>query len=126
MSGPGSYLIGEEELREVLEVMESGYLFRYGSENDPNFKRKVSTFEREFENLVGVKHCIAVSSGTSALLTCLASLGIGPGDEVIVPGYSFIASMSSIIYTRAIPILVEIDESLTISPEDIKKKITKN
>lgn len=125
MPGPGAYLIGEEELKEVLEVMKSGYLFRYGSEDNPNFKRKVSTFEREFENLIGVKHCVAVSSGTGALLTCLTSLGIGPGDEVIVPGYTFIASISSIIYARAIPVLAEINESLTISPEDIRKKITK-
>jgi len=125
MAGPGAYLIGKEELKEVLEVMESGYLFRYGEENNTNFKRKVATFEKEFGDFIGVKHCVAVSSGTAALLTCLASLGIGPGDEVIVPGYTFIASMSSIIYSRAIPVLAEIDESLTISPEDIKRKITK-
>jgi len=98
MAGPGAYFIGKEELKEVLEVMESGYLFRYGEENNPNFKRKVATFEKEFGDFIGVKHCVAVSSGTAALLTCLASLGIGPGDEVIVPGYTFIASMSSIIY----------------------------
>ena len=126
MSGPGAYLIGKEELKEVLEVMESGYLFRYGDENNPNFKRKVATFEKEFGDLIGVKHCIAVNSGTGALLVSLASLGIGPGDEVIVPGYTFISSISSIIYSRAIPILAEIDESLTIDPEEIRKKITKS
>jgi dTDP-4-amino-4,6-dideoxygalactose transaminase len=58
-------------------------------------------------------------------MACLAALGIGPGDEVIVPGYTFIASISSIILSKAIPVLAEIDESLTIDPEDIKKKITK-
>ncbi|GAG39613.1 unnamed protein product, partial [marine sediment metagenome] len=63
--------------------------------------------------------------GTSALITSLATLGIGPGDEVIVPGYTFIASISSIIYAKAIPILAEIDESLNIDPRDIRKKITK-
>jgi len=125
MPGPGSFLMGEEEKKEVLDVLESGYLFRYGSEDDPAFKRKVATLEKEFAKYIGVKHSIAVSSGTSALLICLAALGIGPGDEVIVPGYTFIASISSIIYARAIPVFVEIDESLTINPDDIEKRITK-
>jgi dTDP-4-amino-4,6-dideoxygalactose transaminase len=125
MPGPGAFLIGEEEKKEVLEVIESGHLSRYGMENDPNFKRKVATFEREFAEYVGVKHCVAVSGGTGALMACLAAAGIGPGDEVIVPGYTFIASISSIILSRAIPILAEIDESLTIDPADAEKKITK-
>lgn len=125
MPGPGAYLFGEEERKELLDVMESGYLFRYGAENDPNFKRKVVKFEEEFAAYSNAKYCVAVSSGTGALLCCLAALGIGPGDEVIVPGYTFIASISSIILSKAIPVLAEIDESLTIDPEDIKKKITK-
>ena len=122
--GPGSFLIGEEEKEEVMDVLESGHLFRYGSEDDPNFKKKVFTLEQEFSQLIGVKHAVAVNSGTSALLTCLAALGIGPGDEVIVPGYTFIASISTIIMSRAIPILAEIDESLTLDPNDVEKKIT--
>ena len=124
MPGPGAFLIGEEEKKEVLDVLEKGYLFRYGSEDDPNFKHKVATFENEFAKYIGVNHCVALSSGTGALLTCLSALGIGPGDEVIVPGYTFIASISSIIYARAIPVLAEIDESLTIDPDDIEKRIT--
>jgi len=122
--GPGNYFIGEEEKREVMEVLESGHLFRYGSENDPTFKRKVITLENEVADFIKVKHAVAMNSGTSALLTCLAALGIGPGDEVIVPGYTFIASISSIILSRAIPILAEIDESLTLDPVDVEKKIT--
>jgi dTDP-4-amino-4,6-dideoxygalactose transaminase len=124
MSGPGAYRIGEEELREVMDVMESGYLFRYGAESDPAFKRKVATLENEFAGYTGVKHCVAVSSGTGALLCCLAALGIGPGDEVIVPGYTFIASISSVILSNAIPVLAEIDESLTLDPDDVERKIT--
>jgi 8-amino-3,8-dideoxy-alpha-D-manno-octulosonate transaminase len=100
-------------------------LFRYGSEDDPNFKKKVATFEKEFAQKLDAKYCVAVSSGTGALMCCLAALGIGPGDEVIVPGYTFIASISSIILSNAIPVLAEVDESLTIDPEDIKRKITK-
>ncbi|MCX7730097.1 MAG: DegT/DnrJ/EryC1/StrS family aminotransferase, partial [Candidatus Caldatribacterium sp.] len=81
--GPGSYLIGEEEKQEVLEVLESGYLFRYGAENDPNFKRKVYTLEQEFARFIGTKYAVAVNSGTSALLCTLAALGIGPGLSLI-------------------------------------------
>lgn len=124
MPGPGAYLIGEEEKREVMEVLESGHLFRYGDEDDPKFMKKTATFEREFAQFCSSKYCVAVNSGTGALLCCLAALGIGPGDEVIVPGYTFIASISAIIISKAIPILAEIDDSLTIDPEDIKRKIT--
>jgi len=124
MAGPGAYLFGEEERKELMDVMESGYLFRYGTENDPAYKKKVVQFEEEFAKYAGAKYCVAVNSGTGALMCCLAALGIGPGDEVIVPGYTFIASISSIILSKAIPVLAEIDESLTIDPEDIKKKIT--
>jgi len=125
MSGPGLYLFGKEEKKELLDVMETGYLSRYGEEDDPAFKQKVVTFEKEFAEFVGVDYCVALCSGTAALITSLAALGIGPGDEVIVPGYTFIASISSIIHAKAIPILAEIDESLNIDPEDISKKITK-
>lgn len=125
MAGPGSYLFGEEEKKELMDVIESGYLFRYGAESDPKFKQKVATFEKEFAEFCGSNYCVAVSSGTGALLCCLAALGIGPGDEVIVPGYTFIASISAIILSKAIPVLTEINESLTIDPEDIKRKITK-
>lgn len=122
--GPGSYIFGDEERKEVLDVLESGYLFRYGQEGDPAFKHKVATFEKEFATFVGAKHAVATSSGTGSLMGCLAALGIGAGDEVIVPGYTFIASISSIILSNAIPVLAEIDESLTIDPDDIEKRIT--
>ena len=108
-----------------MDVNESGYLFRYGVESDPRFKHKVATFEKEFAEYIGVKHAIAVNSGTAAILTCLFALGIGPGDEVIVPGYGFIATYAAICYARAIPVLAEIDESLNIDPLDIERKITK-
>lgn len=124
MPGPGSYLIGDEEKQQLLDVIDSGYLFRYGQEDDPRFKRKAITFEEEFSQYIGVNHCVAVSSGTGALMTALAAIGIEAGDEVIVPGYTFIASISSIIIMGAVPVLAEIDESLTLDPEDVRKKIT--
>jgi dTDP-4-amino-4,6-dideoxygalactose transaminase len=107
-----------------MEVIESGYLFRYGDLSDPRFKAKVWNLEQDFAKKFGSNHALAVSSGTTALLTALWTLGIGPGDEVIVPGYTFIASITSIIIARAIPVLAEVDETLTLDPEDVRKKIT--
>nr|MDO8109675.1 DegT/DnrJ/EryC1/StrS family aminotransferase [Candidatus Sigynarchaeota archaeon] len=124
MPGPGMEMIGEEEKKALLEVIESGYIYRYGDPKDPRFKRKVWQFEQDFMKYSGAKYAVAVNSGTSALMAGLWALGVGPGDEVIVPGYTFVASMSAIIYARAIPILAEIDESLTLDPADVKKKIT--
>ncbi len=122
--GPGSYVFGEAERKEVMEVLESGYLFRYGSEDDPRFLHKVASFEKEFAAHMGAKYCVATTSGTSSLLDSLAAIGVGPGDEVIVPGYTFIASISSIVLSNAIPVLAEIDDSLTIDPDDVERKIT--
>jgi dTDP-4-amino-4,6-dideoxygalactose transaminase len=116
--------IGEEEKKEVLEVLESGYLYRYGSADNPRFKAKVVKLEQEVASLFGVPYSVAVNSGTSALWVALVGLGIGPGDEVIVPGYTFIASISSIIFARAVPILAEVDRTLNLDPADVKRKIT--
>ncbi|MBE6903392.1 MAG: DegT/DnrJ/EryC1/StrS family aminotransferase [Ruminococcaceae bacterium] len=122
--GPGAYVFGEEEIREIQEVTDAKYLFRYGSLDNPSFKRKVFTFEEEFKKKMGADYCVATSSGTGSLMCCLSAIGIQPGDEVIVPGYTFIASISSIILMNAIPVLAEINDSLTIDPEDVRKKIT--
>ncbi len=80
--------------------------------------------EQEVARYCGRKYAVAVNSGTSALLTALAGLGIGPGDEVIVPGYTFIASMSSVIFSRAVPVLAEIDRTFNLDPHDVEAKIT--
>ena len=125
MQGPGSYVLGQEEIDEVIEVLVSGHLSRYRpGEPGVSGEPKVYRFERAFEALTGAKHCLAVNSGTSALMASLAGLGIGSGDEVIVPGYTFVASMSAVVYSGAVPVLAEIDESLTLDPRDIEKKIT--
>jgi dTDP-4-amino-4,6-dideoxygalactose transaminase len=118
------YLIGEEEKKEVIEVLESGYLSRFGSEDNPKFLKKVMTFEREFAEKMGMKYGLAVNSGTSSLICCLRALGVGPGVEVIVPGYTFLASITTIIAAGGEPVLAEVDESLTIDPNDIERKIT--
>lgn len=124
MAGPGMEIIGEEEKKELLEVIEAGYLFRYGSPDNPAFKAKVYQLEQAVAQLMGVPYAVAVNSGTSALLVALSGLGVGPGDEVIVPGYTFIASMSSVVYARAVPILAEVDRTLNLDPEDVQAKIT--
>lgn len=124
MSGPGAYLFDEVERNQVLDVLEEGYLSRYGSEANPAFKGKVLEFEKQLSQFMDSNYTIAVNSGTSALMASLFALGIGPGDEVIVPGYTFIATMSAVVVFGAIPVLTEIDDSLTIDPEDIRKKIS--
>ena len=124
MPGPGAYWFGEEEMDAVMEVMKSGYLFRYGSENDPKFLHKVSTLEKEFARYCGVDFALATSSGTSSLLVSAIALGLKPGDEIIVPAYTFVASYSSVIFAGLVPVLTEIDESLTIDPNDIEHRIT--
>lgn len=122
--GPGSYVFGEEEKKELMDVINAGALFRYGTPGVDGFCGKVATFEKEAAELLGHKHVVATSSGTGSLLCCLAALGIGQGDEVIVPGYTFIASISTIAMMNATPVLAEIDDSLTIDPDKIEALIT--
>jgi dTDP-4-amino-4,6-dideoxygalactose transaminase len=117
-------LIGEEEIKEVMDVLRSGYLYRYQVGGDPRFQGKVLQLEREIARQSQVRYAVAVNSGTSALLIALVGLGIGPGDEVIVPGYTFVASISSIVYAGAVPVLAEIDRTLNLDPEDVRKRIT--
>jgi dTDP-4-amino-4,6-dideoxygalactose transaminase len=124
MPGPGAYWFGKEEMEAVMEVMKSGYLFRYGSETDPKFLHKVSTLEKEFARYCKAEFALATSSGTSSLLASALALGLKPGDEIIVPAYTFVASYSSAIFAGLVPVLAEIDESLTLDPDDIEKRIT--
>lgn len=124
MPGPGRYWIGEEERREVNDVLDSGYVFRYGDLSDPKFTHKVYTLEGEFAKYCGAKHALATNSGTSALVVSALALGLKPGDEVIVPAYTFVASYTSLIFVGLVPVLAEIDESLTLDPNDIERRIT--
>ena len=114
------YIIGEEEVQAVRRVIESGQLFRYrggeGGETD--------RFEREWAERIGVKHALAVTSGTAALICGLAGLEIGPGDEVIVPAFTFMATALAPLAVGAMPVIAEIDESLTIDPDDVGRKVT--
>ena len=110
--------ISEEEKKAVMKVMESQLLSSLAG-------NVVENFEKEFAEYIGVKHAIAVNSGTAALHISIASLDIGPGDEVIIPPYTFIATASSILHNNAIPIFADIDnQSYTLDPESVKKKIS--
>ncbi len=110
--------ITEDEQKEVINVMKSQMLTSLAG-------NVVENFEKEFAKYIGVKHAIAVNSGTAALHAAIASLDIGPGDEVIVPPFTFIATASSILHNNAIPIFADIDnKSYTIDPESVKNMIT--
>jgi len=114
------FRMGQEEIDAVARVIESKELFRVN-----NALKEAEKFDKEFSKVIGTEYSILVSSGTGALMTALASLGIGPGDEVIVPGYTFMASASAVLAVGAIPVLAEINETMTIDPQDIEKKISK-
>jgi len=118
---PGALFIGEEEKKELLEVLESKSLFRYYG---PKLLNKTKTFEEKFSQYIGVKYTLGVTSGTAALITSLASIGVGPGDEVIVPAYCWIMDPMAVLFLRAIPIIAEIDKTLTLDPKDVENKIT--
>jgi dTDP-4-amino-4,6-dideoxygalactose transaminase len=104
--------------------MESGYLSRYGREDDDRFKRKVVTFEQRFAERIGAKYAVAVNGGTGAVMASLVALGVGPGVEVIVPGYTYVASISAVLAVGGIPVLAEIDDSLTMDPAAIEPMIS--
>jgi dTDP-4-amino-4,6-dideoxygalactose transaminase len=104
---PGGLEIGKEEEKQVLEVLRSKYLFRYyGPKQMPS---KVKRLEEEYARYLGVKHCLAVNSCTSALICSLIAVGVEPGDEVIVPAYTFFASCAAVVAARAVPIVAEVD-----------------
>ncbi|MFP4384920.1 MAG: DegT/DnrJ/EryC1/StrS family aminotransferase [Spirochaetia bacterium] len=121
---PGGMEIGEEEKRQLMEVVDRKYLFRYYGPDE--FPSKVGELESRFTRKIGVKHGLATSSCTGALISSLVACGIGPGAEVIVPGYTFFASCASVVNARAIPVICEVDETLTMDPEDLEKKINSN
>lgn len=117
---PGYEIIGKEELEEVQKALSKKMLLRYEHGDDS----KVAEFEKRFAEYCGVNHALAVSSGTAALKVGLAALGIGPGDEVITQGFTFIATWESIFDAGAIPVFAEIDDTLCLDPDDIENKIT--
>ena len=121
---PGFEIFGAEERRQVNEVLESGILMRYGFDGMRNNRWKAREFETAFAKRMGADHCQLVSSGTAALTVALASAGIGAGDEVIMPTFTFVATFESILALGAVPILVDIDDTLTLDPRAVEAAIT--
>lgn len=115
------FRMGEPEVEAVRKVLMSHQLFRIGGE-----LQEVNNFERELREKMGVNHCLCLASGTGALIASLAALGVGPGDEVIVPGYTFIATAIAALAVGAIPVVAEINETMTLDMDDVERKITPN
>ena len=122
----GFEVFGEEERKHVQDVLDSGILMRYGFDGMRNGHYKAQEFEQKFAKLMGAEFCQMTSSGTSALTVALASAGIGAGDEVIIPTFTFVATFESIIALGAVPVLCDIDDTLCLNPEAVKQKITQN
>jgi 8-amino-3,8-dideoxy-alpha-D-manno-octulosonate transaminase len=119
---PGGMEVGGEELAALGRVIESKNLFRYyGVGEGPD---EVASFEREFAAHFGAKHALMVNAGSSALICALIGAGVGEGDEVIVPAYTWNATPNAVLATRALPVLAEVDESLTLDPADVERRIT--
>ena len=120
-SFPGAQMYDEKERAEVDEAVESQSLFRWYGPGKPT---KVLTFEQDLGRHIGAKYALAVTSGTAALHIALTALGVGPGDEVILPAWAWYSCYNAIVMTGALPVFAETDESLTINPDDIEQKIT--
>ncbi len=121
---PGTEYFGEEEKKEVMDVLNTGALFRY---NHPELRQgmwKAKELEAEVCRYTGAAYAHAVSSGSAAVACCMAASGIGHGDEVIVPPFTFMATIEAVLYAGALPVFAEIDETLCLSAEGIKKAIT--
>jgi len=121
---PGFEVFGDEEKREILEVLDTGVLFRYEFGEQRRGIYKVRAFEEAFARYCGVEHGQAVTSGTAALKVALAALGVGPGDEVITQGFTFVATWEAIFDVGAVPVFAEVDATLNMDPADLEKKIT--
>lgn len=121
---PGMEFFGAEERKEVMDVLETGALFRYNHDEMRKGNWKAKELEAEVRNFTGAKYAHAVSSGSTAVACALSAAGIGHGDEVIVPPFTYIASNEAVLYAGALPVFAEIDENLCLSAEGIKAAIT--
>ncbi|BFG71395.1 DegT/DnrJ/EryC1/StrS family aminotransferase [Sediminibacterium sp. KACHI17] len=121
---PGFELFGTEERKEVNDVLETGILMRYGFDGPRKGIWKAQELEKAITEVFGCKYAHLTSSGTAALTTAMAALNIGAGDEVIMPSFTFVASFEAVLSVGAVPVLVNVDETLTLSPAAVKAAIT--
>ncbi|MDX9816001.1 MAG: DegT/DnrJ/EryC1/StrS family aminotransferase [Smithellaceae bacterium] len=120
----GAELIGQEEIKEVVEILETGVLMRYGFDAQRKGMFKVREFEEAFAKYCGTNYALGVTSGSAALKVALTALDIGPGDDVLAPAFTFLATYEAVMEVGAIPIMVDIDETLNLDPKEIAKKKT--
>jgi len=118
---PGMHYLDDAEVEAVVRVLKSRSLFRYYG---IDLQGEASAFEKEFAEFIGVKHALAVSSGSGALQTALSALGVGPGQEIIVPAYLWVAVVAAVVNLGAVPVLADIDDSFTVNPADLAFRIT--
>ena len=121
---PGFELFGEKERKEVMDVLETGVLFRYGFDQARNGHWKAAEFEKKLCEKTGSEYAHLCSSGTAALSIALAACGIGAGDEVIVPPFTFVATFEAVLNAGAIPVFSEIDETLCLDPKKLSSALT--
>jgi 8-amino-3,8-dideoxy-alpha-D-manno-octulosonate transaminase len=119
---PGGMEIDELELEAVTRVIRSKNLFRYYGVGDG--PHEVELFEQEFAAHLGAKYALCVNAGSSALICGLIGAGVGPGDEVVIPAYTWNATANAVLAAGALPVLAEVDESLTLDPADVERKLT--
>ena len=118
---PGIHHMDEEEIEAAVRLLKSRSLFRYYG---VALQKEVEAFESEFSRYLGVPHAVAVSSGTGALHTALSALGVGPGQEVIVPAYLWVSVVAAVVNHGAMPVLADIDETFCLNPADVQERIT--
>ena len=123
---PGGLEVGEREAQAVKRVIDSKRLIRFYGPDDPDDPgtSEVEELEKEFAARIGTEYALGLTSCTASLICGLAALGVGPGDEVIVPAYTFVASASAVLAVGAIPIIAEIDDTLTLDPESVRERIS--
>jgi 8-amino-3,8-dideoxy-alpha-D-manno-octulosonate transaminase len=121
---PGFEIFGEEEKKEIMDVLDTGVLFRYEFGEQRKGIYKVKEFEENFAQYCNSSFAQAVTSGSAALKVALTALGIGPGDEVVTQGFTFVATWEAILEVGAIPVFCEVDSTLNMDPTDLLKKIT--
>jgi 8-amino-3,8-dideoxy-alpha-D-manno-octulosonate transaminase len=121
---PGTELFGAEERKEIEDVLSTGIMFRFNHDAQRNNIWKAKDFEAEAKKITGAKYALAVSNGSAAIMAALAASGIGTGDEVICPPFTYIATIEAILFLGGLPVFAEIDETLCLSAEGIKKAIT--
>lgn len=111
------YIVGQEEIDALTRVIEKRALFRYGIGNE------CDRFEQRYAEHLGVAHFALAASGSNALAAAMTAVGLGPGDEVLIPAHTYMASATSVLAAGAIPVIVDVDESITIDPKAIEDAI---